>query len=503
MGLFSRTLSRLDELKKSLTRDPSSRHFLALADEYRKQGQPQLAIETLRQGLAQDPSAVAGHVALGRLLQHAGQLDEALSCFQAALKLDPQNLVAIRQSADAHLARGEKIEAIKRLKLFRGLSPGDREVNEIIRQLDAELAATVGPRKEAEAAPVPAGVPAPLPEPPAIPLITTAPLPPRLPDVPPLPQADPAPDRLASSDSEDETLPADAAPVPAEPAGLPREEGEAEPPFAGEVFPDEAEAHAEPFSTEPLVAPTFAPPSPETAPPPLPDSHAPFEEEPFGARPEAAPETAPPVPGTVAAPAAGPAPGPPAVTETLAELLLAQGHFGEATDAFRALAAAEREPERAAGFRARAEELEARGAQTPRGRLEAWAGPFVLARGRRETDLVAVVEETVRRLGPSAAVLTDFEGVPLVGAGPRSEAEAMESLAAELTAFWKHVRRSRSEVGEGNLDSLVLSGSAGTAAVQLVTPAYALLLKAGAGVATGRIRFEAARAAEQLRPALL
>ena len=56
---------------------------------------------------------------------------------------------------------------------------------------------------------------------------------------------------------------------------------------------------------------------------------------------------------------------------------------------------------------------------------------------------------------------------------------------------------------EGDLDSLVLAGSAGTAAVQLVTPSYALLLKTGAGVATGRIRFEAARAAEQLRPALL
>src|SRR5512139_1588341 len=103
MGLFSRTLSRLEELKKALTRDPSSRQFLALADEYRKQGQVQEAISVLRQGLAQNPSAVAGHVALGRLLRQGGHLDEALDAYHAALKLDPQNLVAIRQAADVHL----------------------------------------------------------------------------------------------------------------------------------------------------------------------------------------------------------------------------------------------------------------------------------------------------------------------------------------------------------------------------------------------------------------
>mgnify|MGYP001768210623 FL=1 len=79
----------------------------------------------------------------------------------------------------------------------------------------------------------------------------------------------------------------------------------------------------------------------------------------------------------------------------------------------------------------------------------------------------------------------------------------MENLSAELTAFWKNARRSRAEIGEGSLDSLVLSGSAGSAAMKVITPAYALLLKAGPGIPAGRLRFEAVRAAEQLRPALL
>ena len=162
MGLFSRTLSRLEELKKALTRDPASRQFLALADEYRKQGQTREAISVLERGLAQDPSAVAGHVALGRLLQQGGRLDEALASFSAALKLDPQNLVALRQTADVHLSRGDTVEAIKKLKLFRGLSPGDREVNELIRQLDGELAAAA--RSAAPAAAGEGGPPSPAPE---------------------------------------------------------------------------------------------------------------------------------------------------------------------------------------------------------------------------------------------------------------------------------------------------------------------------------------------------
>jgi predicted regulator of Ras-like GTPase activity (Roadblock/LC7/MglB family) len=191
------------------------------------------------------------------------------------------------------------------------------------------------------------------------------------------------------------------------------------------------------------------------------------------------------------------------VTETLATLLRAQGHLGEAHVAYRELARTEPEPERARRLLGLAEEISAVRAGTVRGRLEAWVEPFSKCLGRRDVDLSVAVEEVVERLGHSAAVVTDFEGVPVVDAGPRSEAEAMENLSAELTAFWKNVRRSRAEIGEGALDSLVLSGSAGTVAVKAITPAYALLLKTGPGIPAGRIRFEAERAAGKLRPALV
>ncbi len=466
MGLFSRTLSRLEELKKALTRDPASRQFLALADEYRKQGQTREAIGVLERGLAQDPSAVAGHVALGRLFQQGGRLDEALASFHAALKLDPQNLVALRQTADVHLSRGDNVEAIKKLKLFRGLSPGDREVNELIRQLDGELAAAAAPRPplrtEREAPPPPA------------PEFRTGGV--------PVQRARPAAPAPVARDTAASALPA----VPSLPAVLEAKDADR---------PPALEPH------EWLEAPPERPTPP--APPPFLDAPSTvptgFEREEFSQAESA--EVGSDVASSLP-PGTGSS-GVPVVTETLATLLHAQGHLGEAHVAYQELARTEVDPERARRLLDVAEEISAVRAGTVRGRLEAWIEPFSRSLGRRDLDLSAAIEEVVERLGPSAAVVTDFEGVPVVDAGPRSEAEAMENLSAELTAFWKNVRRSRAEIGEGALDSFVLSGSAGSVAVKAITPAYALLLKAGPGIPIGRLRFEAVRAAGKLRPALV
>jgi predicted regulator of Ras-like GTPase activity (Roadblock/LC7/MglB family)/tetratricopeptide (TPR) repeat protein len=404
-------------------------------------------------------------VALGRLFQQGGRLDEALTSFQVALKLDPQNLVALRQMADVHLSRGDTVEAIKKLKLFRGLSPGDREVNELIRQLDGELAAAAAPRPplrpEREAPPLPA------------PEFRTGGIPVQR-------------SREATSPSLVTTVPAAALPaVPPLPDVL---EAKGEEPSSSEPF-DWLETTPERPTRSELPPPLVAQ---ETLPADFGSSEASFAESAESA--PASPDSSAPGPGT---------PGVPVVTETLATLLRSQGHLGEAHVAYQELARTEADPDRAKRLLGVAEEISAVRAGTVRGRLEAWVEPFSRSLGRRDVDLTAAVEEVVERLGPSAAVVTDFEGVPVVDAGPRTEAEAMENLSAELTAFWKNVRRSRAEIGEGALDSLVLSGSAGSVAVKAITPGYALLLKTGPGIPAGRIRFEAERTAGKLRTALL
>jgi tetratricopeptide (TPR) repeat protein len=61
-----------------------------------------------------------------------------MSLFTKALAMDPGNLVAARSLADIYLSRGDRLEAIKRYKLYRALS-GDRAIEEIIERLDAEI----------------------------------------------------------------------------------------------------------------------------------------------------------------------------------------------------------------------------------------------------------------------------------------------------------------------------------------------------------------------------
>ena len=502
MGLFGKITSRLDELRRVLTKDPGSRQFLALADEYRKHGQVAEAIETLQKGLAASPGAVAGHVALGRLLAQSGRFDEAVESFEAALRLDRENLVALRQLAEIHLKRGDKVEAIKKLKLYRALSPGDREVNDLIQGLDEELGWSrpkAGPPAEARHARQPAVPPVPssvvVPAAPPIPALA----PPAAVPAESLPEdAGPA----ASLPPSPPSIPAATAPVPvvtSEPeTAAPAAEAPALPPIG------ESPA-ATPVPRRELLEITYdgsfasrrATPS-DTPAAPVGDAAAGDEAVPAagGVVREAADAGGPGSEGAVA---------PPLVSEALADLYAAQGHFAEARDAYRSLAAREAEEAGAARLNEKAAEIERRVRdEGPADRLRRWAGAFERSRIASQTDLDTALGELMRRVDGVAAVsVTDLAGFTVVFAGDAAETPALEGLSAEMTAFWKNVRRTRGDVGEGALDRLVVTGEHGAVLVQGITSGYALLVKAAAGRPQGQLRFEALRTAERLRPALL
>ena len=52
----------------------------------------------------------------------------AVDALNKALQLDPGNVVAARLLADAYLALGDKLEAIKKYKLVHALLPSDEEL---------------------------------------------------------------------------------------------------------------------------------------------------------------------------------------------------------------------------------------------------------------------------------------------------------------------------------------------------------------------------------------
>ena len=93
---------RIEELRRRVDADPASIAFAALAEEYRRSGAYQDAIETCRTGLQRHPSYVSARVTLGRALIEVGDYDAARVELESVLKTAPENLAAIRAMAEIH-----------------------------------------------------------------------------------------------------------------------------------------------------------------------------------------------------------------------------------------------------------------------------------------------------------------------------------------------------------------------------------------------------------------
>ena len=102
--------SRIEELRRRVGLDPASISFAALAEEYRRAGRLQEAIDTCRAGLQRHPSYLSARVTLGRALLEAGDPDGAQSEFERVIRVAPENLAAIRGLAEIH-RRGDSPDA--------------------------------------------------------------------------------------------------------------------------------------------------------------------------------------------------------------------------------------------------------------------------------------------------------------------------------------------------------------------------------------------------------
>src|SRR5688500_2586491 len=140
--------ARIDELEKKFSEN-ARRYFAPLANEYRKAGDLDRAIEICRAHLPQQPGHMSGHVVYGQALYESRQLDEAKTVFEAALALDPENLIALRHLGD--IARDTSDPASARVWSLRVLEahPRNDEVAAMLAELDA--AGPVAPAAPADA----------------------------------------------------------------------------------------------------------------------------------------------------------------------------------------------------------------------------------------------------------------------------------------------------------------------------------------------------------------
>ena len=107
---------RIQELRRRIQQDPASLSFAPLAEELRRAGRLQDAIDTCRAGLAIHPAYVSARATLGRALLDQGALDEALTELTTVLAVAPENLAALQALAPDERAR-------RKIRLLRSFDP--------------------------------------------------------------------------------------------------------------------------------------------------------------------------------------------------------------------------------------------------------------------------------------------------------------------------------------------------------------------------------------------
>lgn len=330
----------IDDLLKQFAENPR-RVFARLANEYRKAGELDTAIEICRAHVPLQPTYISGYIVLGQALYESGQMDEARTTFQTALGLDPENLIALRQLGDIAKAGGDLDGARSWYRRLLEVDPQNPEIVTALQELNG-----------------------PAPQQPAADVVSWSDIHPEQTEQPETRAVEAAPVEPAAPIAESFSAP----PEPPVAAGgrlagvefdilssFSTELPAPEPVRSDAVAPPQAapaEGVAEPESVEPEVAPAAsaapeipvgAAPEPEPSPSWDDAFAAPANvQEPFVA-PELAPEPEP-APAPIQA-AAEPAPRreepvvPAFITETMAELYLQQGHREQALDIYRLLLA--------------------------------------------------------------------------------------------------------------------------------------------------------------------
>ncbi len=118
-------LEDIERLKEKVDKDPNSKLFIPLAEEYKKAGMFDEAIGVLTRGLERQPEYMSARVSLGKIYVARSMLEEARAEFEKVISNIPDNLYAHRKLAEIYRNLGEKDRAVKEFKTVLKLNPMD------------------------------------------------------------------------------------------------------------------------------------------------------------------------------------------------------------------------------------------------------------------------------------------------------------------------------------------------------------------------------------------
>lgn len=123
----SESALEIDRLAVQLAKDPRSKVFMPLAEEYGKVGMWSEAAGVLEDGLKLYPGFITAMVALGRAYDHMGQATKAKAILEESIKLSPENLRAHRTLIKIYQGQGLKESALQSCSVILAINPRDEE----------------------------------------------------------------------------------------------------------------------------------------------------------------------------------------------------------------------------------------------------------------------------------------------------------------------------------------------------------------------------------------
>lgn len=133
----------ISSLIQQWKQDPKSRIFLRLAEEYRKGGAFDKAIDVCLEGLETHPNYLPAKVCLGRCRQALGRLEDAERNFRDVLQVTPDNPHAMRGLASICFDAGRFDEALAQYEMLVLHGNFDEDVANRILEIKERMAEAV------------------------------------------------------------------------------------------------------------------------------------------------------------------------------------------------------------------------------------------------------------------------------------------------------------------------------------------------------------------------
>jgi tetratricopeptide (TPR) repeat protein len=148
------TAMEIDRLAIQLAKDPQSKAFMPLAEEYGKVGMWQEAAGVLEDGLKYYPGFITAMVALGRAYDQMGQPTKAKAILEESIKLSPENLRAHRTLIKIYVCQEQHALALQSCAVILSVNPRDEEALSVQSALAKPLTLKKEPEKPKPADPV-------------------------------------------------------------------------------------------------------------------------------------------------------------------------------------------------------------------------------------------------------------------------------------------------------------------------------------------------------------